>query len=197
MEVNGRLSAILKPEAGYAEVLPIRFYTVPPLEQSEVRTLAGLPPIQDRSSPGSASDAQDLLVNTSRDIFFQTYVIRPFERNVRKALGVDFFSVQTGVFSEVTETMSIDDFMTNTAGYFRDTRITVGKYFGPGVYVMGDAVFLGESLASGSSNLWDLEVGLEFDLNPYSDLANFIFEYKMNPLDIQEHEFNLSTKWRF
>lgn len=214
MEMNARLSQLVSSEN--SGLSPVRFYTIPALGQYQVNQLAGIP----QGSFGSREDQmfaestssrssinndqlQQLTMNYS-DLLLRSTVLRPVERWVRQFLGIDYINLSPTVVNNllfVTNNNSI-----SPTSVWDNTSVGIGKYVSKYLYLKYDVTYRAVDTTRPSVNgknvdpyYFDHQFGFEVSLLKNYKLANFVFEYKINPFDIQGkgQDFNIVTRWRF
>ena len=217
MEMNARVSQLLTDSTG--GVSPVRFYTIPSLGQYQVNQLAGIPQgtfgnrenqvyAENFNSINSANNMnnaqlQQLTMNYS-DLILRSTVLRPVERWVRQFLGIDYINLSPTVVNNLL-------FVTNNnnlsaSSVWDNTSVGIGKYISKYLYLKYDVTYRVND-ASRPSELgrpvdayyFDHQFGFEVSLLKNYRLANFVFEYKINPFNIKGtgQDFNIVTRWRF
>ena len=214
MEMNARLSQLLSSED--SALRPVKFYTIPALGQYQVNQLAGIPQgtfgsredqmfadsTANRSSINS-DQLQQLTMNYS-DLLLRSTVLRPVERWFRQFLGIDYINLSPTVVNNlifVTNSSSI-----NPTSVWDNTSVGIGKYVSKYLYLKYDVTYRVNDTTRPSLNgrnvdpyYFDHQFGFEVSLLKNYKLANFVFEYKINPFDIRGkgQDFNIVTRWRF
>ncbi|OEJ14205.1 hypothetical protein BFL38_05180 [Brachyspira hampsonii] len=216
MEMNARLSQLISSQNG--ALRPVRFYTIPALGQYQVNQLAGIPQgtfgsredqmfadsTANRSSVNSSYQLQQLTMNYS-DLLLRSTVLRPVERWFRQFLGIDYINLSPTVVNNLllfaTNTSSI-----NSTSVWDNTSVGIGKYVSKYLYLKYDVTYRVNDTTRPSINgrnidpyYFDHQFGFEVSLLKNYKLANFVFEYKINPFDIRGkgQDFNIVTRWRF
>lgn len=214
MEMDARLSQLISSQDG--ALRPVRFYTIPALGQYQVNQLAGIP----QGSFGSREDQmfadstanrssinsdqlQQLTMNYS-DLLLRSTVLRPVERWFRQFLGIDYINLSPTVVNNLL-------FVTNNnnlspTSVWDNTSVGIGKYVSKYLYLKYDVTYRVNDTTRPSVNgknvdpyYFDHQFGFEVSLLKNYKLANFVFEYKINPFDIRGkgQDFNIVTRWRF
>ena len=220
MEMNSRLSQILSSDT--AGISPVRFYTIPPLSQYQVNQLAGIPQgsfgnREEQMFAQSTTSLDRANMNNSQmssitqlagsygDVAIgnatSTYLLRPFERWISRLGIIDSIDFNAPV---------VNNFITynnNLSLYkvFNNTSVSIGKTFSKYLYVKYDITY--NSKDPDRPNLFgrpqdsyyfDQRFGFELSLLRNSRLANFSFEYKINPFYIQSigQDFNFVIRRR-
>ncbi|MEK6796931.1 MAG: hypothetical protein AABZ39_19310 [Spirochaetota bacterium] len=211
LEVSGRFSEIMKNPM-YATSVPARFYTVPAVKDEYVRELVGLPAAREERTPGSAEDEMQRTLASvlPADMIMRDSVLRPLERNVRRFTGLDYFGIETGAFSRLSMSLltnTLSGVLDNPGYFLQDTRVSFGKYlpfnqianFLPEIYLKYNLTIIGNLGLWEHERVLQHELAVELDLAQFSDLANFIFEYTIDPSSVTniEQKISVSTRWRF
>lgn len=209
LEVNGRFSEIMKNPM-YAASMPVRFYTVPSVRDDYVRELVGLPAVREERMAGAPDELSRTIASILPADMIMRDTLRPLERGIRRYTGLDYFGIETGMFSRFS--MSL---ITNSAAgvfdnpwmYLQDTRLSLGKFIPFNQFSRFlPELFLKYNLTiTGNLSLWEHErviqheFAVELDLAQFSELANFIFEYTIDPSSVSniEQKISVSTRWRF
>ena len=214
MEMNSRLSQLVSSQDG--GISPVKFYTIPALGQYQVNQLAGIPQgtFGDRENQMFAESAanrntmnndqlQQLTMNYS-DLLLRSTVLRPVERWFRQFLGIDYINLSPTVVNNLL-------FVTNNnnispTSIWDNTSVGIGKYVSKYLYLKYDVTYRVNDTTRPSVNgknvdpyYFDHQFGFEVSLLKNYKLANFVFEYKINPFDIRGkgQDFNIVTRWRF
>ena len=220
MEMNARLSQILSSDT--AGISPVRFYTIPPLSQYQVNQLAGIPQGSfgnreeqmfaqsttslDRANMNSSQTSQIAqLAGSYGDVAIgnatSTYLLRPFERWISRLGIIDSIDFNTPA---VNNFITYNNNLT-LSKVFNNTSVSIGKTFSKYLYVKYDITY--NSKDPDRPNLFgrpqdsyyfDQRFGFELSLLRSSRLANFSFEYKINPFYIQSigQDFNFVIRRR-
>ena len=214
MEMDARLSQLVS--SSNSRISPVRFYTIPALGQYQVNQLAGIP----QGSFGNREDQmfaestanrstvnndqlQQLTMNYS-DLLLRSTVLRPVERWIRQFLGIDYINLSPTVVNNLL-------FVTNNnnlspTSVWDNTSVGIGKYVSKYLYLKYDVTYRVNDTTRPSVNnkpvdpyYFDHQFGFEVSLLKNYKLANFVFEYKINPFDIRGkgQDFNIVTRWRF
>ena len=214
MEMDARLSQLVS--SSNSRMSPVRFYTIPALGQYQVNQLAGIP----QGSFGNREDQmfaestanrstvnndqlQQLTMNYS-DLLLRSTVLRPVERWIRQFLGIDYINLSPTVVNNLL-------FVTNNnnlspTSVWDNTSVGIGKYVSKYLYLKYDVTYRVNDTTRPSVNnkpvdpyYFDHQFGFEVSLLKNYKLANFVFEYKINPFDIRGkgQDFNIVTRWRF
>ncbi len=217
MEMDARLSQLVSSEE--SGLSPVKFYTIPALGQYQINQLAGIP----QGSFGSREDQmfadstanrssinnnqqqlQQLTMNYS-DLILRSTVLRPVERWVRQFLGIDYINLSPTVVNNLL-------FVTNNynnispTSVWDNTSVGIGKYVSKYLYLKYDVTYRVNDTSRPSLNgrnldpyYFDHQFGFEVSLLKNYKLANFVFEYKINPFNIKGkgQDFNIVTRWRF
>ena len=214
MEMDARLSQLVS--SSNARISPVRFYTIPALGQYQVNQLAGIPQgtfgnredqmfaesTATRSTMNS-DQLQQLTMNYS-DLLLRSTVLRPVERWIRQFLGIDYINLSPTVVNNLL-------FVTNNnnlspTSVWDNTSVGIGKYVSKYLYLKYDVTYRVNDTTRPTINnkpvdpyYFDHQFGFEVSLLKNYKLANFVFEYKINPFDIQGkgQDFNIVTRWRF
>ena len=214
MEMDARLSQLLTPDN--SGITPVKFYTVPALGQYHVNQLAGIPQgtfgnrdnqayVESTSTLNNSinqEQSQQLILNYS-DLILRSTVLRPVERWVRQFLDIDYITLNPTVVNNLI--FSNNNSLT-AASVWDNTSVGIGKYVSKYLYIKYDVTYrvndpsipniLGKPA---DAYYFDHQFGFEVSLLKNYKLANFVFEYKINPFNIIEtgQEFNIVTRWRF
>ncbi len=219
MEINARISQLLFNVTG--GITPIKFYTIPALGQYQVNQLAGV--IQNGTSEdiGSQiyaettsssiasleadSDKIQQLVMSYGDLALRNTLLRPVERWIRQFLGIDYINLNPAVIGNLID---IDNDLT-TASVFDNTSVSIGKYVSKNLFIKYDVTYKFNDLTKLNTisetkdhYYFDHQFGFEVSLLNHLRVANLVFEYKINPFEVDNinsigQEFNLITRWRF
>ncbi|WP_300365122.1 hypothetical protein [Brachyspira sp.] len=214
MEMNSRLSQLISSKDGTSS--PVKFYTIPALGQYQVNQLAGIPQgtfgnREEQMFADSTANRntvnndqlQQLTMNYS-DLLLRSTVLRPVERWFRQFLGIDYINLSPTVVNNllfVTNNNSI-----SPTSVWDNTSVGVGKYVSKYLYLKYDVTYRVNDTSKPSLNgkpidpyYFDHQFGFEVSLLKNYKLANFVFEYKINPFDIigKGQDFNIVTRWRF
>ena len=214
MEMNSRLSQLVSSQDGVMS--PVKFYTIPALGQYQVNQLAGIPQgtfgnREDQMFANSTANRstvnndqlQQLTMNYS-DLLLRSTVLRPVERWFRQFLGIDYINLSPTVVNNllfVTNNNSI-----SPTSVWDNTSVGIGKYVSKYLYLKYDVTYRVNDTSKPSINgrpvdpyYFDHQFGFEVSLLKNYKLANFVFEYKINPFDIlgKGQDFNIVTRWRF
>lgn len=216
MEMNTRVSQLLYEVTGF--VSPVRFYTIPALGQYQVNQLAGLPQgtfdqyqnpqvyaETTSSSKNSISESARLqqLTMSYSDLLLRNTVLRPVERWIRQFLGIDYINLSPTV---VNNLIFVTNNSRNAASIWDNTSVSIGKYVSKYLYIKYDVTYKFNDPARPTllnrpkdPYYFDHQFGFEVSLLKQVRLANFVFEYKINPFDVQRagQDFNIVTRWRF
>jgi hypothetical protein len=172
-----------------------RFTSIPAKTDLEIVALLG-GPLQDQFEE-SGFGLSALLLST--DVLSRFGILRPFEQNVREALGLDLFSIRTRVlqnllFSKVLGVEEPTDAGSGSLGrYLDNTTITFGKYLGNDLFLEALLRFQ----EGGSFGLTtDFMISLEWP-TPFFDL-----EWVLNPKIHNLNELflpdnSLILRWRY
>lgn len=142
-----RITLFLTIDENFLDSLEPRITSNPPLGQQELAAIVG-----GSFFPGLAESdhnflGEALLVTT--DVISQFGIFREFETNVRNTLGLDVFSIRTGLFRNILRDIVLPDEAANyqnlVGRYFSNTTIQMGK-------ILGDDVFLELMLEVGETN---------------------------------------------
>ena len=214
MEMNARLSQLLSSQEGVLR--PVKFYTIPALGQYQVNQLAGVPQgsfgsredqmfadsTANRSSVNS-DQLQQLTMNYS-DLLLRSTVLRPVERWFRQFLGIDYINLNPTVVNNLIFVTNVSSI--NPTSVWDNTSVGIGKYVSKYLYLKYDVTYRVNDTTRPSLNgrnvdpyYFDHQFGFEVSLLKNYKLANFVFEYKINPFDIRGkgQDFNIVTRWRF
>ena len=214
MEMNARLSQLVSSED--SRISPVKFYTIPALGQYQVNQLAGIPQgtFGNRESQMFAESTanrstvnndqlQQLTMNYS-DLLLRSTVLRPVERWVRQFLGIDYINLSPTVVNNLL-------FVTNNnnispTSVWDNTSVGIGKYVSKYLYLKYDVTYRVNDTTRPTINgknidpyYFDHQFGFEVSLLKNYKLANFLFEYKINPFDIigKGQDFNIVLRWRY
>lgn len=220
MEMNARLSQILSSDT--AGISPVRFYTIPPLSQYQVNQLAGIhqgsfgnreeqmfaqsTTSLDRATMNNSQASQIAqLAGSYGDVAIgnatSTYLLRPVERWISRLRIIDSIDFNAPA---VNNLITYNNNLT-LAKIFNNTSVSIGKTFSKYLYVKYDITY--NSKDPDRPNLFgrpqdsyyfDQRFGFELSLLRNSRLANFSFEYKINPFYIQSigQDFNFVIRRR-
>lgn len=218
MEMNARLSQLLSPDM--SGILPVRFYTIPPLSQYQVNQLAGIPQgsfgnREEQMYAQSVSSLDRANMSSSQSIAqiagsygdvalgnaTSTYLLRPFERWISRLRIVDSINLNSPA---VNNLITYNNNLT-LAKIFNNTSVSIGKTFSKYLYIKYDITY--NSKDPDRPNIFgrpedayyfDQRLGFELSLLRNNRLANFTFEYKINPFHIQSigQDFNFIIRGR-
>ncbi len=213
MEMNTRLSQLISSKDGVSS--PVKFYTIPALGQYQVNQLAGIPQgtfgnREEQMFADSTANRntmnndqiQQLTMNYS-DLILKSTVLRPVERWFRQFLGIDYINLSPTVINNLIFTNNNNISPTSV---WDNTSVGIGKYVSKYLYLKYDVTYRVNDTSKPSLNgkpvdpyYFDHQFGFEVSLLKNYRLANFVFEYKINPFDIlgKGQDFNIVTRWRF
>ena len=215
MEMDARLSQLVSSED--ARLSPVKFYTIPALGQYQVNQLAGIPQgsfgmredqmfAQSTSSMSTANNDQQLqqLTMNYSDLLLRSTVLRPVERWFRQFLGIDYINLSPTVVNNLIFVTNYNNI--SPTSVWDNTSVGIGKYVSKYLYLKYDVTYRVNDTTRPSQNnkpvdpyYFDHQFGFEVSLLKNYKLANFVFEYKINPFDISRkgQDFNIVTRWRF
>lgn len=219
MEMNSRVSQILFSTS--TDNMPVRFYTIPTLGQSQVNQLAGVSTLdrgegsriynnENNLQAGNSAvtiseqlQQQEQTVQAYGDLFLRNIALRPIERWARQFIGIDYISFSPTAARNI---LFRDDGTRLTAlSILDETSVSIGKYSSKDLYFKYDVTYRFNDperplLFNKSENSYYFEHQFGFEVSLLRDfnLANFLFEYKINPFDmnIVKQEFNVLARWR-
>ncbi len=175
-------------EGKVSKILLTDFYSIPSKTKSELSAILGIP-AGESSMPVNGNNgavSQNVVISGVNVIenAGDLWILNPLAIDIRRRLGLDLFSVRTGIIENLTKMSMVGQTNLNVFG---GTSLMFGKYLFPSVFVEYDM-----TLTNSSFGLQTLHtIGLEFDF------INFDLGWKYQPAPELNSEIKYEQMFEF